>query len=105
MNLPTPEEAAVLRRLFTRYQEIAFEQPDEYDTKPKCDYQSIIDLCSEAIRFGHTYPTDKMHRWLGFVQGVLAAKGAISVDEERAYTRTIFHELYGEKVKSFDSNK
>ncbi|BBA65589.1 hypothetical protein [Xanthomonas phage XacN1] len=105
MNLPTPEEAAVLRRLFTRYQEIAFEQPDETNPQPKCDWQSIIDLCSEAIRFGHTYPSDKMHRWLGFVQGVLAARGAISVDEERNYTRPIFHELYGEKVKTFDSSK
>jgi hypothetical protein len=46
-----------------------------------------------------------MHRWLGFVQGVLAARGAISVDEERNYTHPIFHKLYGEKVKTFDSSK
>ncbi len=56
-------------------------------------------------RFGHTYPSDKMHRWLGFVQGVLAARGAIRVDEERNYTRPIFQELYGEKVKTFESSK
>lgn len=105
MTLPTPEEAAVLRSLFRRYQEIAFEQPEVRDVQPKCDYQSIIDLCHEAVQFGHTYPLDKMHRWLGFVQGVLAAKGAIRVDDERAYTRPIFHKLYGEKVKTFDSSK
>lgn len=108
MNLPTPDEVAVLKRLFTRYQEIACEQPDEVTlspAQPKCDFQSIINLCTEAIQHGHTYPADKMHRWLGFVQGVLAARGAISVDEERSYTRPIFHELYGQKVKTFDSSK
>ncbi len=105
MNLPAPEEVIILKRLFNRYQEIAFEQPNESNPPPKCDWQSIINLCHEAIQFGHTYPADKMYRWLGFVKGVLAVRGAINVDEERAYTRPLFHELYGEKVKTFDSSK
>lgn len=32
----------------------------------------------------------KAHRWLGFVQGVMACKGLIDVDQERELTRAIF---------------
>lgn len=32
----------------------------------------------------------KAHRWLGFVQGVMACKGLIDVDEERELTRSLF---------------
>lgn len=35
-------------------------------------------------------PIDKIARWTGFIQGVLAARGVISVDEERERTRPIF---------------
>lgn len=35
-------------------------------------------------------PSDKANRWLGFIQGVLIAKGATTVTTEREITRPIF---------------
>lgn len=34
--------------------------------------------------------TTKKHRWLGFIQGVMAVKGYIEVNEERDLTRPYF---------------
>lgn len=33
----------------------------------------------------------KKHRWLGYIQGVLAANGLLSVSDEREFTRRIFN--------------
>ncbi len=41
-----------------------------------------------------TWPSDKLNRWLGFVQGILVLHGATTVDDERKRTRPIFHALY-----------
>lgn len=40
------------------------------------------------------WPIDKASRWLGFIQGVLAALGFMSVKKERDRTRPIFHRAY-----------
>jgi hypothetical protein len=39
-------------------------------------------------------PADKISRWLGFIQGVLAVRGRLSVTAERDATRGIFHRAY-----------
>jgi hypothetical protein len=39
-------------------------------------------------------PVDKTNRWIGFVQGVLAVRGVLDVNEERNRTRPFFHEAY-----------
>ncbi len=39
-------------------------------------------------------PSDKISRWLGFIQGVLAVRGRLSVSAERDATRSIFHRAY-----------
>lgn len=39
-------------------------------------------------------PSDKISRWLGFIQGVLAVRGRLSVIAERDATRSIFHRAY-----------
>lgn len=39
-------------------------------------------------------PADKISRWLGFLQGVLAVRGRLSVAAERDATRGIFHRAY-----------
>jgi hypothetical protein len=39
-------------------------------------------------------PSDKISRWLGFIQGVLAMRGLLSVAAERDATRGIFHRAY-----------
>lgn len=39
-------------------------------------------------------PSDKISRWVGFIQGVLAVRGRLSVAAERDATRGIFHRAY-----------
>ena len=46
----------------------------------------------EQIHAGKVGGT-KAHRWLGFVQGVLAARGQLDVDAERDRTRPFFTEV------------
>lgn len=41
-----------------------------------------------------TWPTDKLNRWLGFVQAILVLHGLTTVDVERDRTRPIFHAIY-----------
>lgn len=41
----------------------------------------------------HMY-TDKMGRWVGFIQGVLFSNGLLFVEDEREKTRPIMHEAY-----------
>lgn len=51
----------------------------------------MLDRCVDEIT---TFPIDKMGRWVGFVQGVLALSGNLDVDEERDRTRHFFHKAY-----------
>jgi hypothetical protein len=52
----------------------------------------MVDRCLSD----ETMPLDKVSRWVGFIQGVLATKGLLSVAEERDRTRPIFHKAYRE---------
>lgn len=55
------------------------------------------------------WPIDKTNRWIGFIQGVLWERELIDIDEEREFTRPLFHsyyESYGiEKPTSVDAVK
>jgi hypothetical protein len=57
------------------------------------DLGHLLKMCQEGIE-NTTMLDDKASRWLGYVQGVLASKGLIDVDEERRFTRPLFHEAY-----------
>ena len=95
-------EADVIRGLFIRYQHLIAKNADKLSGLPnKCDGNHLLRLCKEAIENAHEYPFDKMCRWMGFVQGVLAVQGIIDVDKERDYTRPLFHALYGREVPTF----
>ena len=39
---------------------------------------------------------DKISRWLGFIQGVMCARGWLDMEHERTITRTLFHDAYRE---------
>lgn len=97
----TPEQK-ILASLFARYEPLC---ASIRSTAPRCDAMALQRLCREAIDNGHTYPADKMHRWLGFIQGVLAVQGLIDVDTEREYTRPLFHSLNNDAVKTFSTDK
>jgi hypothetical protein len=40
------------------------------------------------------WPVDKTNRWLGFIQGTMTVYGILDVDEEREFTRPLFHDYY-----------
>lgn len=47
-------------------------------------------MCDELLdNLGHM-PADKSGRWIGFIQGVMAANGVLNVDDERDRTRPIY---------------
>jgi len=100
-------EHEVMIKLFEHYEEIILRYSDDKSecSENKCDNRSLQRLCWEVIDNGQQYPYDKVNRWLGFVQGVLAARGVIDVDIERYFTRPLLHSLYSEVPPSFDSAK
>jgi hypothetical protein len=51
----------------------------------------MIAMCLENL---DSWPTDKISRWVGFVQGVQTLRGDMSSQDERDRTRPFFHEAY-----------
>lgn len=98
----TKKEKDVLVHLFTRYLSIIESSQTKFENNPvKCSHQHLVNLCNEAINNIEKYPTDKLQRWLGFTQGVLAVMQLIDVDEEREYTRPFLHSYHTSKPNSF----
>ncbi|WP_299945268.1 helix-turn-helix transcriptional regulator [uncultured Ruegeria sp.] len=71
--------------------------PDPYDYNPRMSHPHLIWMCQQIIDRQHSWPKDKIGRWLGFVQGVLAAQHLINVEEERNLSRPLFHAEYKEQ--------
>lgn len=97
-------ERVALKTLFMRYKSIISNNEETFLTMKlpeKCDFIHLNNLVNEAINNLDKYPTDKMHRWLGFIQGVLCVIGLISVDEERDFSRPLLHSYHNNKPKSF----
>lgn len=94
--------AEALGRVFERYLPLLDSDPVAlHSFAPSCQGPHMARLCREAIANGSAYPFDKMNRWLGFVQGVLAAAGLVDVDIERDATRPLLHSLYASPVASW----
>jgi len=51
-------------------------------------------MCTTGANTANMMPEDKAARWIGFVQGCLAMRGMINVDEERDFTRPLFHQVF-----------
>lgn len=98
------KEVAALKVLFERYLSKTTEHKelfDQFKLPDKCSYDSLIRLLTEAYQHTEQYPADKMHRWLGFSQGVLSVLGIIDVDEEREFTRPYLHSYHDQKPPTF----
>ena len=90
--------------LFQRYQKKINDNKEvieKLNLPEKCSFQNLHSLSNEAINNASKYPNDKLHRWLGFTQGVLSTIGIIEVDEEREFTRTYLHSYHHIKPNSF----
>jgi len=94
--------AQALGRVFARYLPLLDSDPPElHGFKAECQGPHLARLCREAIENGHQYPFDKMNRWLGFTQGVLAAAGLVDVNVEREATRPLLHSLHSHDIPSW----
>ncbi len=50
----------------------------------------LRDFARRAIECSQEIPLDKLGRWTGYIQGVMAARGWLDVQAERDRTRPIF---------------
>ena len=84
--------------LFTRYAEFIeaarAEAPDLLAADARLSLENLLWICREGAARIEELPEDKTSRWLGFVQGCLAMRQIIDVDEERNVSRPLFHEAY-----------
>jgi len=53
----------------------------------------LMSMCEFCISHPEML-TDKMSRWLGFIQGVLYANNLIDINKERDLSRPLFHKAY-----------
>lgn len=86
-----------LRVLYARYETIiAKAGPDKTGfANGRLSLSNLAWMCRTALEQMDSLPIDKTNRWLGFVQGCLAMRGLIDVDEERNVSRPLFHVAYG----------
>lgn len=75
----------IIRTLATRYAERAL-----FSTQ----YLLLRNMISTMEDNVYDWNIDKLNRWLGFIQGVLFMDGLIDIDEERDFTRPLFHAYY-----------
>lgn len=100
----TAAQVTALQALFSRYQARIASNPHLLaNLSDICLPQKLGSLCGEAMEHHRHYPFDKLNRWLGFIQGVLAAAGVVSVDEEREFSRPLLHAFHSQKPPTFAS--
>lgn len=89
-------------QLFSRYSDLLYTQRDiieefgRVEEPSRLSLHNLIWMCQEGqigLLTG-SMPIDKASRWLGFVQGCLTMRGLIDVDEERTFSRPLFHAAY-----------
>jgi len=74
------------RYMFYRYIDVINQRIADSEEK-----KWLIGFCNAGITLQNS---DKMSRWVGFVQGILFSKQLITVEEERAYSRGIYKPIY-----------
>lgn len=85
-----------LVRLFIRYEAKAELHREQMHASIGAELtQRTLDLCRHAIGGMDRLSEDKANRWLGFVQGVMIASRVLNIEEEREFTRPLFHALKG----------
>lgn len=66
------------------------------EEESRTSWQNLRWMATQMQDHLHVWPTDKISRWIGFIQGVLASRGYLDVDAERDRTRPLFHKAYTE---------
>ncbi|AMO44266.1 hypothetical protein vBRpoSV10_213 [Ruegeria phage vB_RpoS-V10] len=73
---------------------IAERHPDPFKGNKQMDHAHLTWMCEVIMNHHDLWPADKVGRWIGFVQGVLAAQGLIDINVERDFSRPLFHREY-----------
>lgn len=100
----TDAEALASVTLFTRYRDVILNNSsklDVDDAPAECTSVHLLNLCNEVIINHQKYPFDKLSRWMGFVQGILAKDGLISVTEERDFSRPLLHAIHKRRPPTY----
>jgi hypothetical protein len=79
--------------LFLRYLKI-LSRASEWSGPEGTNKEHLIWMANESINHITEWPIDKLNRWLGFIQGVLAMQGLVSIVGEREFSRPLFHQAY-----------
>lgn len=66
------------------------EEPDPFKRDADMSHPHLIWMCQIIINHDAEWPQDKSGRWLGFVQGIMAAQRLITTTEERDFSRSLF---------------
>jgi len=81
--------------LADRYRRLLWAQHvDPFVTQREMCHDHLIWMCEKIIENSWDWPYDKTGRWIGFIQGILAAQGLLNIQAERDFTRPMFHEEY-----------
>lgn len=76
----------VLGGLMVRLQVLPDKPEYSHETQPSY----LLEFARGAIDLAPEMPIDKLGRWVGYIQGVMAARNWLHVPSERAWTRPIF---------------
>lgn len=63
---------------------------DDASDPPQTSASYLRDFALRGIHSPPDFPIDKLARWVGFIQGVMASRGWLSVQAERDRTRSLF---------------
>jgi len=95
-NIPNvPMELSVemaTRIVIRRCWNILKKAPKISHAVPELCTNHLIEMCE--VLLCKSYPLDKMNRWLGYIQAGLVVHNLITVNDERDFTRPIFHKAY-----------
>lgn len=56
--------------------------------------EHLVSMCRILLVELDIFPVDKIGRWVGYIQGVMACHGQLNVGEERDRTRPFFEHAY-----------
>jgi hypothetical protein len=84
------------KTLFERYLRLIREGApiDESSLPDEASSDHLTWMCVQSLENLYKWPEDKLSRWLGYVQGVLAVRYIIDIQEERDLSRPLFHSAY-----------
>jgi hypothetical protein len=62
--------------------------------RPRTEFKMLHNMMDTLLEHAGEWPIDKTNRWIGFIQGILFVEGVLNIDEERDFTRPLFHAYY-----------